>query len=199
MSKTCVFITGTNGVGKSSLAWAFIDRFGGVDRITDSVTYCKEGNICLAGPYGTTRFGGVDRITNEKGSSCTSRLAEVVEEGLRHADIIICEGMYMNTFGLNLSNALFKADRHIVVSLYSDVQTIYNRITSRSNGKAGDGKRDWITIFRKQRQAMIAAQKWQSIGVTVLQFNTATITVDEEMNKILETIEQLCGGNTTTR
>lgn len=105
----------------------------------------------------------------------------------------------MNTFGLNLSNALFKADRHIVVSLYSDAQTLYNRIVSRSNGKNGDGKRDWITIFRKQRQAMIAAKKWQSIGVTVLQFNTATITVDEEMNKILETIEQLCGENTTTR
>ena len=132
-TKTCVFITGTNAVGKSALAWAIIDRYGGVDRITNDVTYCVEGSVCLAGKYGVTRYGGVDRITNDKGSSCTSSLASVVEEGLAHADVMICEGSFMNTFGLNLTNAMFKADRHLIVSLYTDSATIYNRIISRSN------------------------------------------------------------------
>ena len=195
--KTCVFITGTNAVGKSALAWAIIDRYGGVDRITNDVTYCVEGSVCLAGKYGVTRYGGVDRITNDKGSSCTSKLAEIVEEGLAHADVMICEGSFMNTFGLNLTNAMFKADRHLIVSLYTDSATIYNRIISRSNGKYGTGKRNWPTIVRKQKQAMVAAQKWQSIGVKVLQINTATVTVEEELEKVLQAIEQLCGEPTT--
>lgn len=188
MKKTCVFITGTNAVGKSALAWAIIEHFGGIDRITNDVTYCVKGSVCLAGKYGETRFGGVDRITNEKGASCTSRLAEVVEEGLRHADIIICEGSFLNTFGLNLTNAMFKAERYLLVSLWADYKTIYCRLTSRSNGKYGDGKRNYPTIVNKQRQAMVAARKWQSIGVKVLQFNTAEITIEQEMHAILKTI-----------
>ena len=197
--KTCVFITGTNAVGKSALAWAIIDRYGGVDRITNDVTYCVEGSICLAGKYGVTRYGGVDRITNDKGSSCTSKLAEVVEEGLRHADVMICEGSFMNSFGLNLTNAMFKADRHLIVSLYTDATTIYERICGRSNGKYGTGKRNWPTIIRKQRQAMVAAQKWQSIGVKVLQIDTAKVSIEEELQNVLTAIEQLCGKPTTIR
>lgn len=161
--KTCVFLTGTNAVGKSSLAWAII-----------------------------TRYGGVDRITNDKGSYCTSKLADVVEEGLRNADTIVCEGSFLNTFGLNLTNAMFKADRHLIVSLYADIQTIYSRIVGRSNGKYGDGKRNWPTIVRKQRQAMVAAQKWQSIGVPVLQFNTAETTVEYELEMMISKINELC-------
>ena len=186
--KTCIFITGTNAVGKSALAWAIIDRFGGVDRITNQVTYCKLGSLCLAGGYGQTRFGGVDRITNDKGSSCTSRLAEVVEEGLKHADTIVCEGSFMNTFGLNLTNAMFKAEQHLIVSLWTDTKTIYERLTFRSKGKRGDGKRNYRSIVSKQRQAMVAAQKWQSIGVKVLQFNTAQITVQQELDAVLKAI-----------
>ena len=186
--KTCVFITGTNAVGKSALAWEIIHRYGGVDRITNDVTYCTDGGICLAGSYGIHRYGGVDRITNDKGSSCTSRLAEVVEDGLRYADTIICEGSFMNTFGLNLSNALFKADRHLVVSLYADPKTIWQRLTARSNGKYGDGKRRFDLIVKKQRQAMIAAQRWQSIGVKVMQFNTSETTIAEELEAVVSFI-----------
>ncbi len=186
--KTCVFITGTNGVGKSALARAVINRYGGIDRVKNNVTYCAESNICLAGKYGECRYGGVDRITNDKGSSCTSMLAEVVEEGLSNADVIFCEGSFMNTFGLNLTNAMFKADRHLIVSLYSDIKTICNRIIGRSNGKNGTGKRNWSKIVQKQKQAMIAARKWQSIGVKVLQLNTGTMTVEEELEQVIKTI-----------
>lgn len=184
--KTCIFITGTNAVGKSALAWALIEHFGGIDRITNDVTYCVNGSVCLAGKYGETRFGGVDRITNEKGASCTSRLAEVVEEGLRHADIIICEGSFLDTFGLNLTNAMFKADQYLLVSLYADKKTIYNRLVNRSNGRYGKGKRDFEKIINKQYRCMVSAKKWQSIGVKVLQFNTAEVPIDDEINAILD-------------
>lgn len=182
--KTCIFITGTNAVGKSALAWAFIERFGGIDHITNDVTYCAEGSVCLAGKYGGTRFGGVDRITNENGASCTSRLAAVVEEGLRNADTIICEGSFMNSFGLNLTNAMFKAERYLLVSLLADSKTIYERLTTRS----GSHKRNFRQIMSKQKQAMIAARKWHSIGVKVLQFNTAEKTIEDELTAILKAI-----------
>ncbi len=188
--KTCVFITGTHAVGKSALAWAIIDRYGGVDRITNDVTYCVDGSVCLAGKYRVTPYGGVDRITNDKGSSCTSRLAEVVEEGLRNADVIICEGSYMNTFGINLLNAMFKANRYLVVNLYTDPGTILARLNGRSNGR--HGKRDYPRIISKQHQAMIAARKWHSIGVKVLQLDTAEYGIDDELEIVLKTIEQLC-------
>ena len=190
--KTCVFITGTNAVGKSALAWSIIERFGGVDRITNDVTYCKEGSVCLAGKYGVTRFGGVDSITNDKGSSCTSELARVVEEGLRNADTIICEGSFMNTFGLNLSNALFKAEKQLIISLYADNITLWKRLTERSLGKAGDGKRRFDLIIKKQRQAMIAARRWQSIGVPVIQINTSETPVDEVLRLTLEKLSEIC-------
>ena len=188
--KTCVFITGTNAVGKSALALEIIHRYGGVDRITNDVTYCTDGGICLAGSYGIHRYGGVDRITNDKGSSCTSRLAEVVEDGLRNADTIICEGSFMNTFGLNLTNALFKADRQLLMNLYAPPLTIYNRIIERSNGRRGDGTRNWRRIFEKQRQTMISAKKFASIGVPVLQVDTSKHTTtqlaDMLFNKLME-------------
>ncbi len=190
--KTCVFITGTNGVGKSALAWRFIERYGGVDRLTKDLTYLADGKTCLAGRYTDgKRYGGVDRLTNDKGSSCTSRLPEAVEEGLKTHDTIFCEGSFMNTFGLNLTNAMFKAQKHLLVCLYVDKETLYKRITERSNGRWKDGVRSWGRIATKQLQAIKAAQKWQSIGVKVLFINTAETTIEEEVELVEQTIAQL--------
>ena len=189
--KKCVFITGTNAVGKSSLAWEIITRYGGVDRITNDVSYCKDGIICFAGRYGETRYGGVDRITNDKGSSCTSRLAEVVEEGLKHCEIIICEGSFLDTFGMNLMNALFKAEQQYVISLYADNLTIFNRIRNRSNGKNGKRSAKSIQkVFDKQLRCMRAARKWQEIGVRVLQINTAETPLQDVVSRVLEFINK---------
>lgn len=184
--KKCVFITGTNCVGKSALAWEIINRYGGVDRIENDVTYCREGGVCLAGKYGVNRYGGVDRIVNEKGSSCTSRLAEVVEEGLRTGQVIVCEGSFMNSFGLNLTNAMFKADSYLLVNLYADTITLYERIAKRSPSK--NGNRDFKKILAKQKASMVAAQKWQSIGVKVLQIDTAKVTLEEETEMVIKEI-----------
>lgn len=192
MDKTCVFITGTHAVGKSELARAIIDRFGGIARYENGVTYCAAGSVCLAGKYEGARFGGVDRLQNDKGSSCTSVLASTVEEGLRNADIIVCEGSFMNTFGMNLTNAMFKAQRYLLVSLFCPPQILYERLKERSSGK--NGKRNIELIFKKQRQAMIAARKWQSIGVKVLQIDTSKVTVFEELRMVIDEIQRLCGG-----
>lgn len=187
--KIVVFITGTNAVGKSSLAWSLIDRFGGIYEERACTTICKDKRYGLAGRYKDKRYGGVDRITNEKGSSCTSRLAEVVREGLKTADVIFCEGSFMNTFGLNLTNALFLGDAAVVVSLYAPPEVIYQRLAHRSNGK--NGKRNWRGIFAKQKQALIAAQKYEQIGCKVLQFDTSVYSVEQVRDEVLNTLRGL--------
>lgn len=189
--KAVVFITGTNAVGKSTLAWSLIERFGGIYEERDCVTYCKDKRYGLAGRYKGKRYGGVDRITNDKGSSCTSRLADVVREGLQTADVIFCEGSFMNSFGMNLTNALFLGDKALVVSLYAPPAVIYQRLKNRSNGMNGTGKRNWATIFSKQRQALIAAQKYEQIGCKVLQFDTSVFSTEQIREEIINALRWL--------
>ncbi len=187
--KVVVFITGTNAVGKSTLAWSLINRFGGICEERACTTYCKDKRYGLAGRYKDKRYGGVDRITNDKGSSCTSRLAEVVREGLETADVIFCEGSYMDTFGLNLTNALFLGDKALVVSLYAPPTVILQRLGVRSNGK--NGRRNGENLRRvllKQERCMKAALKYQSIGVKVLQYDTSVTSADTILDEILSTI-----------
>ena len=186
--KIVVFITGTNAVGKSTLAWSLIDRFGGIYEERDCVTYCKDKRYALAGLYKDKRYGGVDRLTNDKGSSCTSRLAEVVSEGLKTADVIFCEGSFMNSFGLNLTNALFLGDKALVVSLYAPPAVIYQRLKNRSNGMKGTGKRNWPAIFGRQRQALVAAQKYEQIGCKVLQFDTSVFSTEQIRDEIINAL-----------
>lgn len=68
---------------------------------------------------------------------------------------------------------------------------------NRSLGR--NGKRNFELIFKKQRQAMIAARKWEQIGVPVLQFNTSEITIEEEMNIVMSKISELCGLDMTNK
>lgn len=190
--KAVVFITGTNAVGKSTLAWSLIERFGGIYEERDCVTYCKDKRYGLAGRYKDKRYGGVDRITNDKGSSCTSRLADVVRVGLQTADVMFCEGSFMDTFGLNLTNALFLGDKALVVSLYAPPVEILKRLGVRSKGK--NGRRNGENLRRvllKQERCMKAALKYKSIGVKVLQYDTSVTSVETILNEILLTIETL--------
>ena len=78
----------------------------------------------------------------------------------------------MDTFGMNLINAMFKADNHLVVHLYADARTLWDRLNGRSEGKNGNG-RDFPKVLNKQKRCYSAAQKWHEIGVKVLQINTA--------------------------
>ena len=129
-------------------------------------------------------------MTNDKGSSCTSELPNVVERALANRHIVFCEGRFMNTFGMNLTNAMFKADKHLVVNLYADAKTIWDRLNIRSNGKNGRG-RDFKGVMNKQRLAAVAATKWHSIGVRVVQINTAQYTPQEIVDLVYNQTRQL--------
>ena len=95
----------------------------------------------------------------------------------------------MDTFGLNLTNALFLGDKALVVSLYAPPAVIYERLNKRSNGMNGTGKRNWPTIFRKQKQALIAAQKYEQIGCKVLQFDTSVFSTEQIRDEIINTLQ----------
>lgn len=166
MSKVCVFITGTNAVGKSSLAKELINRYGGIARVEPTLTHCNDQRVCFAGKYDLSRkYGGVD------GFNQTKCLEEVVRAGLQQHDVIVCEGMYLHTFGLNLTNAAFAADKQLVVFLYAPVAEINRRLLSRSHtGIVNEA------VWRKQQNTATAAKKWASIGVPVMSFDTSTIT-----------------------
>lgn len=183
--KTCVFILGTNAVGKSTLAREVIARFGGVAEVTPNATYCRRGHVCLAGKYRDGgRFGGVDGLRAPGGSSGTRMLADAVGDALRRADTIFCEGSYMNTFGLNMTNAMFKAQRHLVVMLYAPPQVIADRLVARS----GSLKNGFAQTLNKQRQALAASRKWQTVGVRVMMFDTSQNGASAIADKVLEVL-----------
>ena len=185
--KTCVFITGTNAVGKSSLAKALIARYGGIKSASKTLTVCRNGRVCLAGHYENGRkYGGVD------GFNQTKCLESVVREGLSSHDIILCEGMYLHTFGINLTNAAFVADKQLLVFLYCPVQEIHRRLLERSGkGLTNDA------VWKKQLNCATAAKKWASIGVPVLSIDTSQIGTDAAAQMVINKIDELCGVNTT--
>jgi len=189
MSKLCVLITGTNAVGKSSLAKELIIRYGGIAKADKQLTSCNDPRVCFAGKYDLTKkYGGVD------GFNQTKCLEEVVRAGLQRHDVVICEGMYLHTFGLNLLNAAFAADRQLVVFLYAPVAEINRRLLQRSQtGIANDA------VWKKQQATAVAAKKWASIGVPVLSFDTSEVSTGEVADQVITKIEQLCGKVTTSK
>lgn len=185
--KTVVFIIGTNAVGKSTLARLLIGRCGGVQRIDSDITYCGDGVHAFAGSYAGSTYGGVDAVKNEKGSSCTSRLAGIVEAALKTRDTVYCEGMMLHTFGINLTNAAFKGDRALVVFLYASPQVIDGRLLERSN------KRVTQSILKKQIATAASARRWAQIGVPVLTFDTGSVPIERVADRVQEKVTELCG------
>lgn len=182
--KTCVMITGTNGVGKSTLARNIIAYYGGIKCYVDGVTYCNAGNIAFGGNYLCVKYGGVD------GFKKTSILESLVDRGLKNSDVIILEGSFLDTFGLNLTNAIFKAKNQLIVSLYAQRRVIYDRISARTDKK----NQNFRLIFKKQVNALVSARKWASIGVQVLQINTGLKSADEIAQEVISRISELTQG-----
>ena len=189
MNKTCVFITGTNAVGKSSLAKELIRRYGGIKSADKTLTVCNDDRVCFAGKYEEDKqYGGVD------GFNQTKCLESVVRKGLEQSDIIFCEGMYLHTFGLNLTNAMFVADRQLIVFLYAPVEEIHRRLLER----AGKGLTN-DAVWKKQLNTAAAARKWASIGVPVLSIDTSKAATKDIADTVISKIQQICGRATTTR
>lgn len=59
--KTCVFIIGTNGVGKSSTARAIMQAHGGLKKVGYQLSICSDNKVCFAGRYvdGSAYGGGI--------------------------------------------------------------------------------------------------------------------------------------------
>lgn len=179
--KTVVFITGTNAAGKTTLAKELIRRYGGVARMEGRTSVCADGRIALAGKFSGVKHGGVDGL-NE-----TRCLADMAREAFRTHEVFICEGSYMNTFGINLTNAMFTAPGHLVVSLYAPLTEIHNRLRKRT---VGGGIK--LTIANKQQLSLASARKWAEIGVPVLTFNTLETPVEAVADAVQAKIESLC-------
>lgn len=132
--KTCVFITGTNCSGKSTIARHLQQHFGGIREIASDTTWCNDSRACFAGIYHDGRkHGGVDALSK------TSTLADIVTRGLQKADVIFCEGSYFDTFGMNLLNAMFNAQNFLYVFLYCDGETLMRRHQERLLASSGRG------------------------------------------------------------
>ena len=95
----------------------------------------------------------------------------------------------MNTFGLNLTNALFLGDAALVVSLYAPPAVIYKRLKNRSNGMNGKRNVENIRrVFIKQEGDMKSALKFQSIGVKVLQYDTSVFSTEQILDDIINAL-----------
>ena len=136
--KTCVFITGTNCSGKSTIARCLQNHFGGVKMIDGDITLCEDSRAVFAGKYNAGRkHGGVDALNQ------TKTLADIVTRGLQQADVIFCEGSYFDTFGMNLLNAMFNAQSFLYVFLYCDGETLMRRHQERllAGNRTGGGQK----------------------------------------------------------
>lgn len=174
--KTCIFITGTNCVGKTSVVREIIARSGGVEELRKTITICKGRKIALAGPYRDgSNYGGVDALNETKGLEGIVRGA--FEEG---AEYVFCEGSYLNTFGINLTNAFFTAEKQLLVCLVAPLETINKRLGERTGSSINK------KIVEKQQRAITAAIKFSQIGVPVMMINAEENTTAEIADQIIE-------------
>lgn len=176
--KTCVFITGTNCVGKTTVAKRLQERFGGLRNNTKDTTYCNDSRVCFAGIYKNgIKHGGVD-VLNE-----TRSLADIVRRGMQTCDVVFCEGSYLDTFGQNLLNAILVGDSQLYVYLYCNINTLAKR-----NAQRADNQQVMGGVLRRmqnrQKRTFLAAKKYAAIGVPVLSFDTDQTSPEE----IAETI-----------
>lgn len=183
MNKTCVFIIGTNCTGKTSVVRNMIERFGGIEHTTKLATYCNDGITAFGGDYdnSTATSNGIDKF-NE-----TKILQTIVKEALQTRDVVICEGVYLHTIGLNLTNAIFEAEKQLVVFLYAPIQVVHQRLLNRS-GRGITNQAFW----KKQKACASSLRKWASIGVPVLSFDTSKLAVEDIATSVISKIEELC-------
>lgn len=176
---TIVMITGTNCAGKTTLAKELIKRVGGgINQTLKDRTICNNRKVVFLGRYADdVKHGGVDGLNQTK---CLEEIAkECISSG---AEYVICEGSYLNTFGLNLQRLLFSAEKQVVVSLFAPIELIRQRLQKRSGGKMKD------TIYKKQVLCFNSLKKWRQIGVQTFSFNVAETKTEDIANFIIKAI-----------
>lgn len=178
--KTCVFIIGTNATGKTSLARELIQMFGGIagEEETGSglITLTGGGRAVFAGRYEGAKFGGVDYYGQ------TRNLPDVAQFALARYDALVCEGMYVSSFGKNLTSTIYQAEARLVVCLYADNATLDYRLAKRSGTKITE------SVMKRQRTCATAAKKYGENGCAVRFFDTAATRTTEIAKFIYEWI-----------
>lgn len=182
--KTLIYITGTNCSGKSTIARKIIEYSGGVTSVEKhcgkSVSVCRD-NLALAGLYNGVKFGGADGFCETK---CFEGVARSV---FKSHDTIVFEGMYVNTFGNNLINAAFAAEKQLVVFLYTPAKELQKRLRERSATKLD------VSFIKRQGNVARAARKWASIGIPLLVIDTSKTSIEESAKQIMDKITKISG------
>lgn len=182
-AKTCLFICGTNCTGKTSVAKSLQRHFGGIAKTTADTTYCVDSRAAFAGRYkADTKHGGVDALNR------TDTLAGIVKNAFKTADLVVCEGSFLDTFGQNLCNAIFAGQRCLYVFLYCNREELARRNFARLSEANKTKQREGVIdrMMNKQRRVLTSAQKFASIGVPVLSFDSAQYSTEEIASIILK-------------
>lgn len=183
MKKTCVYIIGTNGVGKSSVARCLQHKYGGIESSTRELTICKDHRICFAGKYiEGSNYGGVDYLNK------TGELRGLVSDALKDHDVIFCEGSFLDTFGINTTTAIMQAERQLIVLLVASPSVLSKRLAERSKGKEKQNKLPKTTILNKQSRCIRAAKKYKAAFVPVLTIITDNLSVEQISDLIIENL-----------
>lgn len=186
MKKTCVFICGTNCTGKTTVAKALQAHFGGIAKTTADTTYCVDSRAAFAGRYKTDgKHGGVDILNR------TDTLAGIVKNAFRTADVVFCEGSFLDTFGQNLLNALFAGERAVYIFLYCNSDELVRRNWARLSEKNRGGQRTYVIgrMMKKQRLVLSSAKKYASVGVPVISIDSAKVGTADIVKTILKQLE----------
>jgi len=178
--KTCIFIIGTNCTGKSSLAKAIAEGFGGYRAISRELTVCADQRVCLAGSYSPDkRFGGVDGLNETKG------LQQIVHTALVGHECIVCEGIKLHNNGPNLTRAIFTADNRLVVFLYAPAATLHRRLLERNSS----GKGVTEAILKDQQACARSLERWRGMGIPVMWFDTSKTSVEVASTSLINYIK----------
>lgn len=174
--KTCVFITGTNCVGKTTLVKAILEKHGGISSYEDKITYSNDGKVAFAGKY-DGKYGGVDGLNSVK------ILESLTIKAFEKVDVFMAEGLKLHSFGLSLQKALFTAQYHIVVFLYAPLKELDARLKERSGTRISEA------IAKDQIAIKNAFLKWQEVGVKTLFFDTSKVDIKTIEETIWHTIQ----------
>lgn len=186
MTKTVVFICGTNCSGKTTITKALQQHFGGIAKTSADTTYCNDSRVAFAGRYRPDgKYGGVDTLNR------TDTLAGIVKNAFQTADIVFCEGSFLDTFGQNLCNAIFAGQRCLYVFLYCNREELTRRNWARLSDTNRGGQRNGVIdrMMNKQRRVLSSAKKFASIGVPVMSIDSAIVATDEVVELILKHLE----------
>jgi hypothetical protein len=162
------------------MAKAMMSLLGGVTTTSKYETEVKDGRFVFAGKYiEGSKFGGVDSWGEIK------PLQTIVERLLKKHECVICEGSKLHSCGPFLQDAIFKADKQIVLLCYASPIELNKRLMKRS------GRGVTKEILQDQQACLRALNKWNEMGVKTLHINTEVLNPEDSAKYLLTQIKEL--------